>query len=157
MPQTVPARGVGHRDGSEPGDDAAVIEVGRPVQGIGPIALAGVGSDELETPGRPATVAGWGNTIAQPPIGPGGPQNYPKRMREVQPPLVSDAECELSYGPEFYPELMVCAGQTGMDTCQGDSGGPMFVEDASGMRPRSASPASALGVGRPAFPGSTPR
>jgi len=53
--------------------DAAVIEVGRLVRVIAPIALAGVGSDELETPGRPATVTGWGNTIAQPPFGPGGP------------------------------------------------------------------------------------
>jgi secreted trypsin-like serine protease len=133
--------------------DAAVIEVGRPVRVIAPIALAGVGSDELETPGRPATVTGWGNTIAQPPFGPGGPQDYPKRMREAQPPLVSDEDCELSYGRDFYPELMVCAGQTGMDTCQGDSGGPMFVEATSGTRRQIGITSFGYGCGATGFPG----
>jgi secreted trypsin-like serine protease len=133
--------------------DAAVIEVGRPVRVIGPIALAGVGSDELETPGRPATLTGWGNTIAQPPFGPGGPQDYPRRMREARPPLVSDAECELSYGRDFYPKVMVCAGQTGMDTCQGDSGGPMFVEDASGVRRQIGITSFGYGCGATGFPG----
>jgi secreted trypsin-like serine protease len=133
--------------------DAAVIELARPVQGIEPIALAGVGSDELETPGRPATVAGWGDTVAQPPAGPGGSHNYPRRMREAQPPLVSDTDCELSYGREFYPELMVCAGQTGIDTCQGDSGGPTFVEDASGVRRQIGITSFGYGCGATGFPG----
>jgi secreted trypsin-like serine protease len=133
--------------------DAAVIELGSPVRGIAPIALAGVGSDELETPGRPATVTGWGNTIAQPPVGPGGPQDYPKRMREAQPPLVSDADCERSYGRDFHPKLMVCARQTGMDTCQGDSGGPMFVEATSGTRRQIGITSFGYGRGATGFPG----
>jgi secreted trypsin-like serine protease len=133
--------------------DAAVIKLARPVEGIDPLALAEVGSDELETPGSPATVAGWGDTTAQPAAGPGGPHRYPKRMHEAQPPLVSDANCELSYRGEFYPELMVCAGETGMDTCQGDSGGPMFAEDASGVRRQIGITSFGYGCGASGFPG----
>jgi len=110
--------------------DAAVIKLSRPVKRIAPIALAQPESgDELEDPPGTATVAGWGNTEAQPPSG-GGSENFPKRMQEADPPLVSDAQCETSYEEEFYPALMVCAGEKGVDTCQGDSGGPMFVDDA---------------------------
>jgi secreted trypsin-like serine protease len=129
--------------------DAAVIEVGRPVQGIAPIALAGVGRA-----GDPGT-SGDGDRLGEhdrtTPFGPGGPQDYPRRMREAQPPLVSDADCELSYGRDFYPQLMVCAGQTGMDTCQGDSGGPMFVRDASGVRRQIG--ITSYGCGATGFPG----
>jgi secreted trypsin-like serine protease len=110
--------------------DAAVIKLGRPVKRIDPISLADVGSDDLETPGNLATVTGWGYTEPSP----GPPPRYPKRMREGKPPLVSDTQCETSYREEFYPALMVCAGQGGIDTCQGDSGGPMFVEDSAGVR-----------------------
>jgi secreted trypsin-like serine protease len=118
--------------------DAAVIKLNRPVKRIAPISLADVGSDDLEDPGPPgnpnrATVAGWGSTVAQPPFAP-GPPRYPKRMQEADPPLVSDTQCETSYQEEFYPALMVCAGQGGTDTCQGDSGGPMFVDDSGVLR-----------------------
>lgn len=112
--------------------DAAVIKLSRPVKRIAPIKLAEVpvGPDNLETPGNLATVTGWGST--QP--SPGPPPRYPKRMQKADPPLVSDADCETSYGPDFYPRQMVCAGNTDIDTCQGDSGGPMFVEDSAGVR-----------------------
>jgi secreted trypsin-like serine protease len=110
--------------------DAAVIKLSRPVKRIAPIALADVGSDDLDTPPGTATVTGWGSTQPSP-----GPRpSYPKRMQEADPPLVSDAQCETRYGGRFYPALMVCAGQGGIDTCQGDSGGPMFVEDSAGVR-----------------------
>jgi|SRR5215218_90536 len=106
--------------------DVAVIELARPVNNIEPIALAEPASgDQLEgPPGTAATVAGWGS------MKPG----FPKRMQEADPPLVSDTQCETSYREEFYPALMVCAGEKGVDTCQGDSGGPMFVEDSTAVR-----------------------
>lgn len=113
--------------------DAAVIKLGRPVKRIDPIALADVGSDDLDTPPGTATVTGWGSTQQSP----GPPPKYPKRMQEADPPLVSDADCETSYGQDFYPRLMVCAGDVvlgGEDTCQGDSGGPMFVDDSGVLR-----------------------
>jgi secreted trypsin-like serine protease len=131
--------------------DAAVIEVGRPVGVIDPIALAGVGRA-----GDPGT-SGDGDRLGEhdrtAPVQPRGPENYPKRMREARPPLVSDADCELSYGRDFYPELMVCAGQTGMDTCQGDSGGPMFIKDASGVRRQIGITSFGNGCGATGFPG----
>jgi hypothetical protein len=51
-------------------------------------------------------------------------------------PLVSDASCgaSTSYGSDFDPGTMVCAGDPPgtafpRDTCQGDSGGPLYVPD----------------------------
>jgi secreted trypsin-like serine protease len=113
--------------------DVAVLDLTRPVSGISPITPAPVGSDSLERPGRLATIAGWGNTIAQPAYGSDG-TNYPDRMRKARVPLVSDTDCRAAYGQEFYPSLMVCAGKKGVDTCQGDSGGPMWVKAAAGRR-----------------------
>ena len=113
--------------------DVAVLDLTRPVSGINPITPAPVGSDSLERPGRLATIAGWGNTIAQPSDGSNG-TNYPDRMRKARVPLVSDTDCRAAYGQEFYPSLMVCAGKKGVDTCQGDSGEPMWVKAVAGRR-----------------------
>lgn len=113
--------------------DAAVLKLSSPVSGIAPIKLATSSQNFLETPGRNATVAGWGNTIAQPADGPSPGSSFPQRMREAQVPIVSDAKAEsiydAIYGPSGYiPPIQVAAGK---DTCQGDSGGPMFAK-ASG-------------------------
>jgi secreted trypsin-like serine protease len=107
--------------------DVAVIKLKRPVSGIAPVKLATASQDYLETPGRDATVAGWGNTVAQPPDGDAG-SSWPDRMREAQVPLVSDKQGQSVYGSSYFPSLMVAAGETGKDTCQGDSGGPMFAK-----------------------------
>jgi secreted trypsin-like serine protease len=116
--------------------DAAVLELSRPVSGIVPIKLASSEEDNLEKPGRKATVAGWGSTIAQPPCKPSNRKPvYADRMREAQLPIVSDSKADRLYEdicqfakPALYtPSLMVAAGGTGKDTCQGDSGGPLFV------------------------------
>jgi secreted trypsin-like serine protease len=113
--------------------DVAVLNLMSPVSGITPIVPAPVGSNGLERPGRMATIAGWGNTIAQPTSGSNG-TDYPDRMRKARVPLVSDTDCREAYGQAFYPSLMVCAGKKGVDTCQGDSGGPMWVSTAAGRR-----------------------
>ena len=134
--------------------DAAVIKLNHPVRRIDPITLADVGSDDLDTPPGTATVTGWGSTVARPPFGPGPPPDYPKRMREADPPLVSDAQCKTTYGEEFRRALMVCAGEGGMDTCQGDSGGPMFVGATPEEPPRQIGITSwGFGCASPGFPG----
>lgn len=107
--------------------DVAVIKLKSPVSGIAPVKLATSSQNYLETPGRNATVAGWGNTVAQPPGGDAG-SSWPDRMREAQVPLVSDSQAQSVYGSSYFPSLMVAAGKTGKDTCQGDSGGPMFAK-----------------------------
>jgi secreted trypsin-like serine protease len=138
--------------------DVAVIRLNKPVNGIDPIALADPGSgDSLEIPPRDAIVAGWGDTTKQPATG-GKRSEFPKRMREATPPLVSDANCEAAYDDEHrslrvFPSLMVCAGQTAEDTCQGDSGGPMFVDDATLGRRQIGITSYGLGCGARGFPG----
>jgi secreted trypsin-like serine protease len=108
--------------------DAAVINLGRAVMGITPIKLATSTQNNLESPGRKATVAGWGNTFANPPDPPGEP-NFPDRMQQVQVPIYSDASAKQALGQDYVPEVMIPAGgKNGIDTCQGDSGGPLFTQ-----------------------------
>lgn len=111
--------------------DAAVLTLNSPVTGIAPIKLAGAAQDSLERPGRRATIAGWGNTIKQPPGG-NNRSNYPNRMREARVPIVSDATARSVYGSQYVARLMVAAGREGKDTCAGDSGGPMFASLSTG-------------------------
>jgi secreted trypsin-like serine protease len=105
--------------------DVAVIELARPVYGVKPIKPATARQDFLERPGRSATVTGWGNTTYQPPFG-SNEVNFPRRLREGEVPLVSDAEAREAYGKVYQPPVMVAAGKKGKDTCFGDSGGPLF-------------------------------
>lgn len=106
-------------------NDVAVLKLSSAVTGIKPIRLPATTNNSFETAGRSLTVAGWGNTIAQPAGGSAG-SSYPQRMREAQVPVVSDATADRIYG-NYIPSLMVAAGKTGKDTCQGDSGGPLFA------------------------------
>ena len=131
--------------------DAAILELGSPVSGIGAVQLLNPQQNGPETPGRLATVAGWGNTIQQPPSGSAG-TSYPDRMREAQVPVVSDTRAEGIYGPEYYPSLMVAAGQEGKDTCQGDSGGPLFI-NASGRYTQVGITSFGYGCGASGYPG----
>ena len=104
--------------------DAAVVELSRPVSGIEPIKLASSKQDNLEKPGRKATVAGWGNTV---PNAKPGEEHFPYRMQEAQLPIVSDSRAEELYKTDYFPSLMIAAGGKQSITCQGDSGGPLFV------------------------------
>ena len=131
--------------------DAAVLKLSSPVSGIGPIKLATSNQDFLESPGRNATVAGWGNTIAQPAGGSAG-NSFPNRMREAQVPLVSDDQAASVYGSSYFNSLMVAAGKEGKDTCQGDSGGPMFAKVSSSYRQIGIT-SFGIGCGADGFPG----
>lgn len=98
--------------------DIAFVELAKQVKGIVPIKLPTVGTDALIRPGAKAVVTGWGNTDTDLP-------HFPDRLREVKVPLLSHAECKVSYG-SYDAKLNICAGVEGKDSCQGDSGGPLF-------------------------------
>jgi secreted trypsin-like serine protease len=106
--------------------DVAVLTLSRAVKGIKPIELATSSQNNLERPGRYATVAGWGDTV------PNDKQlTIPYRMQEAQVPIVSDSRTDKDKGNvgnfDFVPPLMIGAGGKQSITCQGDSGGPLFV------------------------------
>jgi trypsin len=107
--------------------DAAVINLGGAMKGIKPINLPTSTQNNLEKPGRKATVAAWGNTFANPPDPPGQP-SFPDRMHQAQVPIVSDARAKQVYGQDYVPPVMIPADGNGVDTCQGDSGGPLFAQ-----------------------------
>jgi trypsin len=105
------------------GYDAGVLKLSRPVKGIKPIKLASAKQNNLETPARKLTVAGWGLM--------GFDGTYPNRLRQAQVPVVSDRRAERSYdalpGPSGYvPPIMIAAGHSKVNACVGDSGGPLF-------------------------------
>ena len=131
--------------------DAAVITLKNPVRGIAPIRPSSVAQDPLEQPGHLARVAGWGNTIKQPPSGNNG-GNYPDRMRAARVPVVSDAKAKAVYGPRYVGALMVAAGKEGKDACYGDSGGPMFATRA-GKRYQIGITSFGKGCGARGYPG----
>ena len=106
--------------------DVGVLMLSRPVKGIKPIKLATAKQNNLETPGRKLTVAGWGVTKPKGKL-------VPPRMREVSVPVVSDSRADRAYATAppsvrapYYPSLQVAAGEKGKDSCVGDSGGPLF-------------------------------
>ncbi|WP_197359211.1 S1 family peptidase, partial [Streptomyces clavuligerus] len=100
--------------------DLAFIDIDwkKPITGIAPVKLPTTGTDALIKPGAKATVTGWGNTDTELP-------NFPDRLREVDVPILSHAECEISNSP-YEKGVDLCAGVEGKDSCQGDSGGPLF-------------------------------
>jgi secreted trypsin-like serine protease len=106
------------------GYDAGVLKLRRSVKGIKPIKLATAKQNDLETPGRKLTVAGWGLTAFN--------GTYPNHLRQAQVPVVSDRRAKSSYdaviGPKGYvPPLMIAAGNSSKENaCVGDSGGPLF-------------------------------
>ena len=107
------------------GYDAGVLKLRRPVKGIKPIKLATAKQNNLETPGRKLTVAGWGLT--------GFKSTQPTtRLRQARVPVVSDRRAERSYDavvqpPGYVPPLMIAAGNSSKENaCVGDSGGPLL-------------------------------
>ncbi len=113
-------------DGTIGTPDVALIELAKPVRGIELITLAGSGDDAFEADGTLLTVIGWGNTSTT------GHPNYPDELRELQVPVVSDAECDFAYSGSIATDIEVCAGEKNVDSCGGDSGGPLFATTTSG-------------------------
>jgi len=112
--------------------DVAVLTLSRAVKGIKPIELATSSQNNLERPGRKATIAGWGDTVPN-----DNKLTIPNRMQEAQVPIVSDSRADKAWEKDpfqgasqpndFVPPLMIGAGGKQTITCQGDSGGPLFV------------------------------
>lgn len=112
-------------------NDLALLRLERAATAGSPLALATSADAALFEPGDPATVIGWGATNGNPP----GTPNYPDTLREVQVPMVSDADCTAAYGSDFILPDQICAGDLvngGIDSCYGDSGGPLFVDSGGG-------------------------
>ncbi|OFW52480.1 MAG: hypothetical protein A2V75_04450, partial [Actinobacteria bacterium RBG_16_70_17] len=124
-------------------NDIALIRLMTPVT-YAPVLLPADGS--LEAAGTMLTVTGWGDTESVP--------KWPTELREVQLPVVGDADCLEAYAGYGNPPaaLMLCAGATGMDSCQGDSGGPLFAAGADGFT-QVGVVSSGEGCGLPGFPG----
>lgn len=105
---------------SEESYDMALIELDKPVEGITPVQMPTPGTDALIRPGAQAVVAGWGLTDDV-------LEHSPDRMQQVTVPILSQAECQASYGSdEFNTEIDICAGLAGKGSCRGDSGGPLL-------------------------------
>lgn len=114
--------------------DVALIRLDRPAPQTA-IRIPGAGqsadSVALTAPGKSSTVVGWGLIDETAP-------GISDVLRQVDVPLVSDAECRESYptidfffglSQGFDANTMICAGlpEGGKDSCQGDSGGPLMA------------------------------
>jgi Ca2+-binding RTX toxin-like protein len=87
-------------------------------------------NDSLDTPGRTATVIGWGNTDAN--RSKVTRETWPTNLMEVDLPIATDDDCRSHYGSDYRANTMLCAGGGGLDSCQGDSGGPLFLTASGG-------------------------
>ncbi|XP_043584054.1 trypsin-4-like [Bombus pyrosoma] len=89
---------------------------------VKPILLAPIA--DHYTAGSNAMVTGWGVLRNNGPL--------TTRLRKVQVPLVSSAQCSRLYITRPITRRMICAGYVntgGKDACQGDSGGPLVQHD----------------------------
>lgn len=108
--------------------DIAVLQLAAPLP-YAPVRIARPADIGRYPPGTTATVTGWGDVdIVR------DRQHYPRDLREVEVPIVSDAACQTAYQGTLRLDQVVCAGDMvdgGEDSCQGDSGGPLVVLDGS--------------------------
>jgi hypothetical protein len=111
--------------------DVAVLQLARPAAEA-PTALVGPGEESLWAAGAPATIIGWGNTVAV------GKSSYPAILQGVTLPVLADTACAAPavYGAGYLSQTMICAGLLagGKDSCDGDSGGPLLVPGPGGWR-----------------------
>ena len=115
-----------------------------------PIQIAGADEAAFWAPGNEnARATGWGTTSF------GGARS--DTLREVNIDRIADSTCggATSYGGDFHPETMVCAGEIagGQDACQGDSGGPLVTPIGGGAFRLIGDTSFGLGCGTPNFPG----
>ena len=115
-----------------------------------PIQIAGASEAGFWAPGNEnAWATGWGTTSS------GGSGS--DTLREVNIDRILDSTCgsASSYGNDFDPETMICAGEMagGQDTCQGDSGGPLVTPIGGGVFRLIGDTSWGFGCALPNFPG----
>lgn len=105
--------------------DMMVLELSEPINSslYAPINLA---SNSDASAGTMTTAVGWGLTDKN-------ANDLPSKLREVNLPIVSYAQCEDAYaaeGESINKTAELCAGYQngGFDSCQGDSGGPLVLK-----------------------------
>lgn len=104
--------------------DIALIRLAEPIYDIPTVPLAE--DDQLNLPGRLATVVGWGRVMDQ-----GEASDV---LREVSVPIVSLATAEATdaYDGGLLVDMLPAGfAEGGRDSCEGDSGGPLMVPIAS--------------------------
>jgi trypsin/hemolysin type calcium-binding protein len=121
-----------------------------PASNSTPIQIAGADEASFWAPGNEnAWATGWGA------ISSGGPKS--DSLREVNIDRIADSSCgaQTSYGSDFHPETMVCAGELagGQDTCQGDSGGPLVTPIGGGAFRLIGDTSFGVDCATPNFPG----
>ena len=110
--------------------DVALLQLATPAKvsrSRGDVLIyASENDSRLFDPGTTAWVVGWGHTESFP--------AFPQRLREVDVPIRSDADCDAAYSSFFIEPDMMCAGYDagGKDSCAGDSGGPLMVDTRRG-------------------------
>ncbi|XP_028454866.1 serine protease 27-like [Perca flavescens] len=107
--------------------DVSLLLLSSPVNStnfIRPVCLAEPGRTVLA--GTSCWVTGWGDCECE-----GAPLPFPQTLQEVNIHIVSNTQCNASYGT--ITSNMICAGVTagGKDSCQGDSGGPLVTKNGS--------------------------
>ena len=123
----VPDQVIVHPDYEGFGYDVSLFHLPRP-SAFAPIALANPTTDrDLWEPGDEARVIGYGGQVFLVP-------SIDERLREVDVPVISDEDCELTVFQGIDEATEVCAGELHgtEDSCQGDSGGPLMVRNEVG-------------------------
>jgi hypothetical protein len=94
---------------------------------VQPIALTDIGYRPGASDGL--RLSGWGSNIARAP----GDTTTPHAIQDLSvATLHTSTGCSAVYS-SFDDNLLLCAGQAGLDACQGDSGGPLAVQIAPGV------------------------
>jgi secreted trypsin-like serine protease len=134
------------------GNDVTLLQLDRP-SAVRPVHIAAVGERRIWTPGKVATIAGFGLTSED-------AQQPPDTMQRAVVPILSDVDCASAYpdgvgGGSFDAATMLCAGypQGGTDTCQGDSGGPLLAKALDGSLRLVGATSFGDGCAQPGKPG----
>lgn len=136
------------------GNDIALLTLNIPVDTVVPLKL---GFDQsLYTDGNKVTAVGWGYIQE-------GNGLVEQHLRDVDLELISNRECEKSYGSGRIDQGMLCTegrlGKNGFrgDACSGDSGGPVMYRDSGDQLHLVGLVSWGRGCGRKNFPGVTTR
>jgi trypsin len=115
--------------------DVAILTLSPPGLALSPTVAAIPPTDVGWRPIDGSTdlrLSGWGSTVARAP-GDSSAGAMPARYLQVAKTIKSTSLCSTVYSP-FPDDLLLCAGQPGLDACQGDSGGPLAVDVSGAWR-----------------------